>query len=68
MNKDELVIKINDVYLEQNSHNKFIGVWIDHKINLKYISQISNKISKIVGMVENWGEYFDSVVLYIGIS
>ena len=44
-------IKVNDVFLEQTENCKFLGVWIDDRLNWKYhISQISSKLSKIVGI------------------
>ena len=50
-NPHSLVIKANDKYLKQTSYCKFLGIWIDENLNWKYhISQISNKLSKIVGI------------------
>ena len=52
-NKHELLIKVDDLYLEQVSHSKYFGIWIDDKLNWKYhIAQLSNKLSKIVGLVK----------------
>ena len=49
--KPTLSIKVNDVVLEKVNNCKFLGVWIDDRLNWKYhITQISNKLSKIIGI------------------
>ena len=44
-------VKVNNTFLEQIFHCKFLGVWIDSKLNWKYhILNISSKLSKIIGI------------------
>ena len=46
-----LSIKVNDMFLEKVNNCKFLGVWIDDRLNWKHhITQISNKLSKIIGI------------------
>ena len=48
MNHDALRIKVNGTELQQVTHCKFLGVWLDENLNWKFhISQTSNKLSKL---------------------
>jgi hypothetical protein len=48
---NNLQVKVNDELLEQISYCKFLGVWIDNRLNWKHhILNTSNKLSKITGI------------------
>ena len=50
--KDILPIKIDNNEIEEVEHTKFLGVFVDNKLNWKkHISYISGKISRGLGVI-----------------
>ena len=55
---------INDTPISQEPYTKFLGVWLDEKLNwAKHIFEISKKISKGVGILCKARAYLDETIM-----
>ena len=58
------VLKINSTYIKHVESHKFLGVTIDNKLSFSpHISEISNKISKSIGIMFKLSQYLPSQTL-----
>ena len=57
-------IKINNSSTAQVTKVKFLGVWMDEQLNWKvHITYISNKISKVIGILKKIRQYVGYKIL-----
>jgi hypothetical protein len=60
----EIFININNKYLKQEHHLKYLGLMIDSHLNWKpHISYISNKIKRSIGIISKARHYINSEIL-----
>ena len=62
---DKLNVTINDTTIERVYVTKFLGVYIDHKLNWKeHIASLSKKLSKSIAIIRKASHLLNSSALY----